>query len=114
VLFSGLLAFVAVEDDEDVGLVRAAPDLEVESAARLGSLWVAPSARGRGIGSRLVHTVVAWARSGGFDELLLDVSDDNEAAAALYDAIGFVRTGKTSAFPPPRECLSRHQRRLRL
>jgi ribosomal protein S18 acetylase RimI-like enzyme len=113
-LFSSLLAFVAVEVDQDVGLVRTAPDPEVEGAARLGSLWVAPEARCRGVGSSLIEVVVRWARSARFEELLLDVSDDNDAAIRLYEAIGFTPTGRTSTFPAPREHLGKHQRRLRL
>jgi ribosomal protein S18 acetylase RimI-like enzyme len=113
-LFSSLLAFVAVAGDVDVGLVRAAPDLEVRGAARLGSLWVAPEARCQGVGAALVETVVEWARSEGYEELLLDVSDDNDTAVRFYEALGFVPTGRTSAFPAPREHLVKHQRRLRL
>lgn len=113
-LFSSLLAFVAVSGDQDIGVVRTAPDLEVEGAARLGSLWVAPEARCSGAGSALVEAVVAWARSKSFAEILLDVADDNDAAIRLYEAFGFTPTGRISAFPAPREHLGKHQRRLRL
>ena len=113
-LFSGLVAFVAVVDDHDVGLVRTAPDPRVASAARLGSLWVTPAARGTGVGASLIDAVVEWARSGGFVEVLLDVSDDNSRAFALYDYRGFVPTGAVSTLPPPREHLGRHQRTLKL
>jgi ribosomal protein S18 acetylase RimI-like enzyme len=113
-LFAGLHAFVAVARGKDVGMVRSAPDLQVSTAARLGSLWVAPEARGTGVGSALVDTVLAWARDRGFTEVLLDVSDDNAFAIALYDRMGFEPTGVVSAFPPPREHLGKHQRRLAL
>ncbi len=83
-LFSGLRAFVAVDDDRDVGVVRTAPELEVRGAPRLGSLWVAPEVRGTGVGSALIETVVAWARTEGFEEILLDVSDDNPEAVRLH------------------------------
>lgn len=113
-LFSSLLAFVAVEGDRDVGMVRTSPESEVEGTASLGSLWVAPEARGRGVGSALVEAVVEWSRSEGFGELLLNVADDNQAAIRLYEALGFTPTGRTSTFPAPREHLGKHQRRLRL
>jgi ribosomal protein S18 acetylase RimI-like enzyme len=113
-IFSSLLAFVAVESDRDVGMVRTSPDLEADGAASLGSLWVAPEARCRGVGSALVEAVVAWSRSEGFGELLLNVADDNDAAIRFYEALGFTPTGRTSAFPAPREHLGKHQRRLRL
>ena len=113
-LFSGLVAFVAVTGHRDVGLVRCAPDLDVAGAARLGSLWVAPDARGSGIARALVEAVVHWARAEGFHELLLDVADDNPGAVALYERLGFAPTGKTTSFPLPRAHLSKHQRRLQL
>jgi len=113
-LFSSLIAYVAVADNQDVGLVRCAPDLEVAGAARLGSLWVAPEARGGGVGRALVGAVVHWARTEGFREVLLDVADDNVEAVALYEGLGFASTGKTTTFPIPRAHLSKHQRRLKL
>jgi ribosomal protein S18 acetylase RimI-like enzyme len=113
-LFSSLLAFVAVEGDQDVGMVRTSPDLEVDGVASLGSLWVAPEARCRGVGSALVEAVVEWSRSEGFSDLLLNVADDNDAAIRLYEALGFAPTGRTSTFPAPRDHLVKHQRRLML
>ena len=112
--FSSLVAFVAVVDGRDVGLVRAARDPNVEDAARLGSLWVAPEARGAGAGEALVHAVSAWARAQGLSRVVLDVSDDNAPAIALYERLGFEPTGVVSSFPPPREHLGRHQRLLEL
>ena len=113
-LFSSLLAFVAVEGDRDVGMVRTSPELDVDGAASLGSLWVAPEARCAGVGSALVGAVVEWSRSEGFGELLLNVADDNDAAIRLYEALGFRPTGRASAFPAPRAHLGKHQRRLSL
>jgi ribosomal protein S18 acetylase RimI-like enzyme len=113
-LLSGLVAFVAVMGDSDVGLVRGAPDARAENAARLGSLWVAPEARGAGVGASLVDAVVEWAHSKGFVELLLGVSDDNVSAIALYTRKGFEPSGEVGTLPPPREHLSRHERILKL
>jgi ribosomal protein S18 acetylase RimI-like enzyme len=86
----------------------------VKNAARLGSLWVAPEARGAGVGASLIEVVVEWARSEGFDELRLDVNDDNASAVKLYDLRGFEPTGEVSTLPPPREHLGKHQRVLKL
>jgi ribosomal protein S18 acetylase RimI-like enzyme len=113
-LFSSLLAFVATTGDDDVGMVRTALDPQVARAGRLGSLWVAPEARGAGVGSALVETAIAWARREGLDAILLDVSDENVAAIRLYDTLGFAPTGTRSSFPIPREHLGKHQRRLSL
>ena len=101
-LFSGLLAFVAVESGQDVGLVRGAPDREVAKAARLGSLWVAPEARGRGLGAQLVGAVVDWARLNRADSIELWVMTTNERARRLYERCGFeVKDGHRAAPDDP-------------
>ncbi|MDA1195484.1 MAG: GNAT family N-acetyltransferase [Planctomycetota bacterium] len=63
--------------------------------AGLFSMWVAPEARGQGIGALLVQRVVGWARRTGYPRLLLDVADANEPAIRLYRSQGFVPTGVT-------------------
>lgn len=111
-LFGANTIFVAVVGGRDVGMVRTGPEPRKESAARLGSLWVSPEVRGRGIGSALVEAVVQWVRERGCTQLVLDVSDDNRSAIALYARRGFEPNGDVSAFPPPREHLTKHGRIL--
>lgn len=108
-LFGSLVAFVARREGEDVGMVRVAADHEVENAARLGSLWVDPGSRGKGVGAALIDAAAEWARAGGFARILLDVADDNAAASETYARKGFEPTGRTSRFPSPREYLGRHE-----
>ena len=57
------------------------------------SMWVAPFARGRGVGDALVGAVVAWARAAGAARVSLRVLDGNAAAAALYERNGFCDDG---------------------
>ena len=54
------------------------------------SMWTEPSARGRGVGRSLVEAIVAFARTAGSTELLLEVTAGNDAAHALYRSCGFV------------------------
>ncbi|WP_409186329.1 GNAT family N-acetyltransferase [Amycolatopsis sp. VS8301801F10] len=58
--------------------------------AELLSMWVAPSARGRGVGDALVRAVVRWSEGRGAAELALRVAGGNEHALALYERHGFV------------------------
>lgn len=109
-----LATFVAVVDGADAGLVRGGPFSEAPGAAMLLSMWVAPAARGRGVGDALVAAVVAWARGAGYARLVLDVADENAPAIALYARHGFEPTGETSALPPPREHVREHRRALAL
>ena len=113
-LLSSMTVFVAAVGGVDVGVVRVGPDRGFESRARLGSLWVAPEFRGTHVGRSLIDVVVEWARSRGYAELVLGVSDDNDSAIALYSRCGFEPTGEVATLPPPREHLSKHMRRLRL
>jgi ribosomal protein S18 acetylase RimI-like enzyme len=103
--------FVAGDGDRHEGIVVGGP---FEDAAGLFSLWVAPEARGRGLGVSLVEAVIAWARDEGHARLLLDVGDHNAAAIALYAALGFERTGRTGTLPAPRTHVREHRRALEL
>jgi len=99
-----LATFVANSDGGgDVGMVRGAPHDRSPEAGYLVSLWVAPEARGRGIGAALVDAVIDWARGRGFTRLVLDVADGNEPARRLYQRMGFVPNGVLGALPPPRD-----------
>lgn len=102
---------MAVHADQPAGIVVGGP---LEDTAGLFSLWVAPEARGQGLGAALVQAAIAWARGRGHDRLLLDVGDANRTAIALYAALGFEPTGRTGTLPPPRTHVREHQRVLAL
>jgi len=94
-----LPTFVWREGDADLGLVRGAPRDGDPTSGYLISLWVAPEARGRGVGAALVSEVVAWARGRGLRRLYLDVGLHKAAARRLYERTGFVATGATAQTP---------------
>jgi ribosomal protein S18 acetylase RimI-like enzyme len=55
---------------------------------------VEPTARGHGLGTRLVDAIAAWASALGASRIELAVSEDSDAAAALYRGLGFAPTGE--------------------
>jgi ribosomal protein S18 acetylase RimI-like enzyme len=55
----------------------------------LSRIAVEPSARGQGLGARLLSAVVATAAQTGATAVRADVSADNDAAIALYRKAGF-------------------------
>ena len=73
---------------------------EVDNARFLmDGICVAPEARGRGIGSRLVEAVCAEASARGYAEVRLDVIDTNWRAKALYERLGFAVAGEERIGP---------------
>jgi ribosomal protein S18 acetylase RimI-like enzyme len=62
-------------------------------AARLYSVAVAPVARGSGLGTALMHAVEQAAHDRGCNAMRLEVRQDNQAALALYETLGYRRTG---------------------
>jgi ribosomal protein S18 acetylase RimI-like enzyme len=84
--------FVAVVDGEPAGMASGIPTGD-PAVVELISMWVAPSARRRGVGRALIATVAAWGVAGGARRLRLAVAPDNPGAQALYHRAGFVDTG---------------------
>ena len=109
-----LATFVAVKKQVDVGMARGIADENEPKQAFLLSMWVAPDARGRGVGEALIQAVAHWARAAGHSRLLLDVADVNQPAVDLYERMGFEPTGATGSLPSPREHIREHRRALDL
>lgn len=96
---SARVTFLAEAGSDVVGLVggfRATPDAD---RVDLVSMWVAPVARRRGIARQLVTAVVDWALTTQANEVALWVTQGNEPAMSLYEAMGFVPTGNTQPLP---------------
>jgi RimJ/RimL family protein N-acetyltransferase len=88
--------FFAVDDDGTiVGIVGGFRD-PVDHHLDLVSMWTSPPVRRRGVGRALVEAVLDWA---GDEPVRLGVTSGNEAAIALYRAMGFVETGHVEPHP---------------
>ena len=66
---------------------------DLDETVELISMWVAPFARGRGVGDALVAAVVDWARDQGALRMALGVMEGNDRAVALYRRHGFWDAG---------------------
>jgi len=64
-----------------------APDWELEN------IVVAPEARGKGIGTRLMEGLLARASQTNGGSVFLEVRESNAAAISLYKKLGFQQTG---------------------
>ena len=86
-------SFLAIDDDRAIGTATGAEYDDEPGVAHVYAMWVAPDARGAGVGRRLVDAVSGWARDRGCRRLTLTVTESNTDARGLYDACGFVETG---------------------
>ena len=87
------LAFVLIEGDAGFILGRA-----VAGEAELLTLAVAPEARRRGLGRKLVARFLYQARLRGAEQAFLEVAAGNEAARALYARCGFAESGRRRGY----------------
>ncbi|GJM27473.1 MAG: N-acetyltransferase [Cyclobacteriaceae bacterium] len=90
---ANLATFVAVENHQDVGVIRCAEDRENPNAAHLYSLWVSVDYRGLGVAEELIGAVLKWARAKGLEKVILNVVESNRPAISLYRKVGFGFTG---------------------
>jgi ribosomal protein S18 acetylase RimI-like enzyme len=56
----------------------------------LEELYVVPDLRGQGIGRTLLEAALETARNEGATHMELGTSEDDEAARALYESVGFI------------------------
>ena len=86
-------AFWVVRDDTRV-VGSVGVDRKDERTAELKRLYVDASLRGRGIGQRLVETVLDWARAEGFGRVMLWSDTRFENSHRLYRRLGFTQLGE--------------------
>ena len=90
------LTLLAQEGTTVVGVVSGYP--VEEKWVELISMWVAPSARGRGVAQQLIGAVTEWAVDQGRLTFLM-VLRDNASARQAYERAGFVDKGVPDGWP---------------
>ena len=84
-------AFWVVRDETLRVVGSVGVDRKHETTAELKRLYVDASLRGRGIGQKLVETVLDWARDQGFARVVLWSDTRFENSHRLYRRLGFTQ-----------------------
>jgi ribosomal-protein-alanine N-acetyltransferase len=93
-----------VLEDEDDGIIGYAVLWCILDEGELANIAIADAHRGRGLGARLLSTMMGIARERGVASLYLEVRVSNEKAAELYRRFGFENIGlRRNYYDSPRE-----------
>lgn len=90
----GILAAQAADGAVE-GFVIAGPsrDEDAQGAGEIGAIYLAPEARGRGIGAALLEAACEGLADRGFGSVVLWVLTANAPARRFYERHGFARDG---------------------
>jgi ribosomal protein S18 acetylase RimI-like enzyme len=90
------VALLAGDGPDGLAVLRFRPAIwSAGQECYLAELYVVPPLRGRGIGRALMERVLEVAKARGADWIDLGTSEDDVAARALYERMGFTnREGK--------------------
>lgn len=86
--------FLAFDGSAPVGFTQLYPSFSSVAMARifiLSELFVAPAARGRGVGSALLEAAARYGRGVGARCLVLVTEKTNATAQSVYEKMGWVR-----------------------
>jgi GNAT superfamily N-acetyltransferase len=87
------LPLIAEMDSEAVGLTWSRIDPATPEVAHLYQVWVAPTARGQGVGRLLLEAAIEWARGAKARRMVLNVTLSESPAMRLYRRAGFAAVG---------------------
>ena len=85
---------------DGVAVLRFRPEIWTQGLeCHLAELYVAPDRRGHGLGRALMEAAIDLARDTGADYMDLGTGEDDVAARALYESLGFSNRGGKSDGP---------------
>jgi len=82
----------------ELGLMSATVD--ADGLGYIGAMWLAPEARGQGLGGALLDTGIEHLEGFGCTAIELSVTETNEVAQHLYVSRGFAFTGNDEPLRP--------------
>jgi ribosomal protein S18 acetylase RimI-like enzyme len=94
------VCYIARDGHTPCGIIACYLDDHHPPRPNVASMWVAPSHRRSGLGTRLLNHVQRWALDLANPQLRLMVTSGNAAAIRFYQRYGFVLTGTIEPYPP--------------
>jgi ribosomal protein S18 acetylase RimI-like enzyme len=90
-----MTTLLALDGDEAIGIVAGARTDDPDVYA-VFAMWVDPKVRGTGVGRRLLSELEEWMRAAGATTVRLSVTNQADAAQALYERAGYECDGTSS------------------
>lgn len=92
----GSVYYVAEKDNEILGGCGIFPTVGLpDKTCELVKLYLAPSARGTGLGKALMLKAMAWAKEAGYDQVYLETMPELSNAVTMYEKLGYNRLPKS-------------------
>lgn len=95
-IMTGTTYFLAVENDEILGILDYGPRHKSEFRRHTVTFGImtAQEARGKGVATTLINFFIDFAKKEGFKKITIQVMGSNPAALKLYNKLGFVEEGR--------------------
>ena len=92
----GSYYFIALKDNQVVGGAGIYPTENLpEGTCELVKLYLAPTARGTGLGKALMLKAMAWAKENGYAQVYLETMPELSNAVTMYEKLGYNRLTKS-------------------
>jgi ribosomal-protein-alanine N-acetyltransferase len=108
------IALVAEPTSEEIPATPAQPALQafliahrIDREWELENIAVAPAARRRGLATLLIQELFRHARENNSNSIFLEVRESNQLAHALYEKLGFTKSGLRKGYyqSPPEDAI---------
>ena len=91
----GSIYYVAEKDNQILGGCGIFPTAGLpDKTCELVKLYLAPNARGTGLGKALILKAMAWAKEAGYEQVYLESMPELSNAVTMYEKLGYNRLPK--------------------
>lgn len=92
----GSVYYVAEKDNQILGGCGIFPTVGLpDKTCELVKLYLAPAARGTGLGKALMLKAMAWAKDNGYEQVYLETMPELSNAVTMYEKLGYKRLTKS-------------------